>query len=314
MTSRADSAAAETEGFEHHGVFFHSARDLRETVIPVLRTALAAGENVVVAVSDRLGGDLRSALGAAESSAVRFADRTALYDAPGRTVAALHRLARAEPRRVTVIGEPVLPPDDPLELREWHRLDAALVTALSEVPMRLVCLHDGRTTPADVLRSARDTHPVLLTHDGRRTNPDYRAAPPVRGAAHALPPPAGEPRRLDIHGDLPALRREVRALGAEAGLPAPRLGDLVVAVNELTANVLEHGAGKGTITVWSSPGRIVCEVFDECGDLTDPLCGYHPADPLSPRGYGLWITRQVCDFMEVTGGTRGSLVRMYFRV
>ncbi|ASU82336.1 sensor histidine kinase [Nocardiopsis gilva YIM 90087] len=314
MTSRAESATAGTGGFEHHGVFFDSARDLREAVLPVLRTALDASEHVVVAVSERLRDDIRCTLDAAESATVRFADRTALYDAPGRTVAALHRLARAEPRRVTVVGEPVLPPHDPMELREWHRLDSALMTALSDVRMRLLCLHDSRTTPADVLESARSTHPVLLTCGGSRANPDYRSTPLVPDAAHALPPPAGETRRLDIHSDLPSLREEVRDLAAETGLPGPRIGDLVVAVNELSANVLEHGAGKGTVTMWHAAGRMICEVFDECGDLTDPLSGYHPADPLSPRGYGLWITRQVCDFMEISGGSRGSLVRMYFRL
>lgn len=314
MTSRAQSATAGTGGFEHYGVFFDTARDLRAAVLPVLRTALAASEHVVVAVSERLRDDIRSTLGAAESAAVRFTDRTALYDAPGRTVAALHRLARAEPCRVTVVGEPVLPPHDPLELREWHRLDAALMTALPDVRMRLLCLHDGRTVPARVLESARGTHPVLLTGGARRSNPDYHPVPLLPDATLALPPPSGETRRLDIHPDLPSLRDEVRDLATETGLPAPRIGDLVVAVNELSANVLEHGAGKGTITIWSAAGRMICEVFDECGDLTDPFIGYHPADPLSPRGYGLWITRQVCDFMEISGGTRGSLVRMYFRM
>jgi hypothetical protein len=65
--------------------------------------------------------------------------------------------------------------------------------------------------------------------------------------------------------------------------------------------------------VWRRDGWVVCDVFDERGGLTDPLSGYLAADPQGPRGYGLWITRQVADYMQVSGGPDGSLVRLHFR-
>ncbi len=118
--------------------------------------------------------------------------------------------------------------------------------------------------------------------------------------------------RLEIGLSLPRLRGDLTALGEDMGFPPERIDSLVVAVNELAANVLEHGAGKGTVQVWRSPGRWVCDVFDERGGLFDPLAGYRPADTMRPRGYGLWITRQSCDFLEISGSGEGSLVRLHF--
>ncbi|WP_046470013.1 sensor histidine kinase [Allosalinactinospora lopnorensis] len=315
MTSCAESDGTGSEGFEHYGVFVDSTRDLHEIIVSRIRAALAEGDHVTVAVSPRHEETLRSALGGRPDTDLDFTDRAGLYDAPGRTLAALHRLTLARPmRHVTVVGEPVLP-DDPLELREWHRLDSALDSALAGTRLRLLCLHDTRTLPGEIQRIVRRTHPILVARTGVWSSPDYRdpVAFSAPDADRSLPPPSGDVRTVEVRSDLLALREEVSGLAATTGLPPPRIGDLVMAVNELAANVLEHGAGKGTISVWRSSGRIVCDVFDEDGSLTDPLGGYHPADPLSPRGYGLWITRQVCDFMEISGGRHGSLIRMYFR-
>ena len=42
-----------------------------------------------------------------------------------------------------------------------------------------------------------------------------------------------------------ALRAAVAAHGAQAGLPPGRADDLVIAVHELAANAVRHGAGHG---------------------------------------------------------------------
>ncbi|MBB4929465.1 anti-sigma regulatory factor (Ser/Thr protein kinase) [Lipingzhangella halophila] len=315
MTSCAKPDDTGSEGFEHYGVFFDSPHELRELVVPRVRAALTDGGHVTVAVRPLHEETIRSALGG-QSAELDFTSRADLYDAPGRTLAALHRLALAHPtRRVTVVAEPVLPTDAPVGLREWHRLDSVLDSALAGSRMSLLCLHDSRHLPARARGIARSTHPLLVAPNGVRTSPDYLdpatfSAPDV---ARTLPAPTGTVRTLDVHPDLPVLRDEVTALADTTGIPEERAGDLVLAVNELAANVLEHGAGKGTISLWRSAGWIVCDVFDERGSLTDPLSGYRPTDPRDTRGYGLWISRQMCDFMEISGGNHGSLIRMHFR-
>ncbi|RCV49626.1 sensor histidine kinase [Marinitenerispora sediminis] len=316
MTSRAEPKSTGVRTFGHEGMLFASPAELAGVVVPRIRSAEAAGEHVVVALADAHAGLVRAGLGAAAAS-VRFVDRARWYEAPGRTLAALHRLGVAHAdRHVTVVGEPVLPLDEPLALREWHRLDSVLDAALACAPLRVLCVHDARTLPAGVRREVARTHPVLLAGPtGAVASRDYRD-PVLYSAADAgrrLPAPTGRTETLEIVADLTALRERVLGAADRAGLTGDRLGDLVVSVNEMAANVLEHGAGKGWISLWRIPGHLVCDVFDEGGGLTDPLSGYYPTDVLSVRGYGLWITRQVCDFMEISGGPDGSLVRLYFR-
>ncbi|MFC4865232.1 anti-sigma factor RsbA family regulatory protein [Streptomonospora arabica] len=319
MTSRAETAgthADRTGDFQHRGVFFSSAEDLRGRVLPRLRAALDSGDRAVLGVAKPTRAALLAGLPPAGAAAVECVERDELYTAPGRTLATLYGRARTEhPRPVLVVGEPPLPVDDPMRLREWHRLDSVLTRALAGTRLRLLCLHDSRALPARVQHDVRRTHPVLVARGDEHGSPDYVepadfSAPDL---ARLLLAPAGERRSLEIDPDLASLRTAVTELAEKAEVPPERLGDLVLAVNELAANAVEHGRGGGTVTLWRRPGWIVCDVADRGPGLRDPLSGYAPADPLGPRGYGLWITRQVCDFMEITADADGTLVRLHFR-
>ncbi|WP_052809277.1 anti-sigma factor RsbA family regulatory protein [Streptomonospora alba] len=318
MTSRAETAGTGTEetgGFQHRGVFYSSAADLRDRVLPRMRAARRDGDRVVLGVAPETRAALLSGLPAADASHVEPLEAAELYDAPGRTLAALHSRARAEhPRPVLVVGEPPLPSEDPVRLREWHRLDSVLTRALAGTRLRLLCLHDTRTLPERVRRDVRRTHPVLVAEGDEHGSPDYvdPASFSAPDLARPLPAPAGEQRTLEFDADLAALRTAATEAAEKAGVPRKRLGDLVLAVNELAANAVEHGGGAGTLTLGRRPGWLLCDVADRGTGLHDPLLGYHPADPLSPRGYGLWITRQLCDYMEISSGAHGSRIRLHF--
>ncbi|WP_285758630.1 ATP-binding protein [Nocardiopsis ansamitocini] len=313
------SAGPKVEGssFTHDGLLFHSPSELCAAVVPLIRSAAAHGDHIVAVLGAEPAEAVRQVLPDRQHAAVNFVERESFYDAPGRTLAALHRLTLLHPdQRITVIGQPVLPDEIPLELREWQRLDSVLGVALSGARMSLRCVHDANALSGAAIESMYQTHPAMVGPDGPQPNPrcighsDLMA----RTTAEPLSPPEGPVEALEIISDLPTLRDQVVRVATAMGVPKDRAGDLVVAVNEMAANVLEHGAGKGTISLWRPAGRIVCDVFDEGGRLTDPLSGYYPVDSLSVRGYGLWITRQVCDFMEVRGGPGGSIVRLHFKV
>ncbi|TQN27748.1 anti-sigma regulatory factor (Ser/Thr protein kinase) [Haloactinospora alba] len=292
-------------------MFVAGPDELRDVLDPLVRDSAGHGR-VVVAATPRVTEVARSC----RTGQVTVADRSDVYDAPGRALATLRRTAQAEPGvRTTFVGEPPLPTHDPVELHEWHRWESVLADALSGTGMRVVCVHDTAALPASAHRPAQRTHPALLTRHGPRPNPDYEG--PVTTNAADVPGtgPHQQPvRALDIRSDLATIRAGAGEAAAELGLPAGRVEDLTVAVNELTANVLEHGAGKGTVSLYRAGPRLVCDVFDESGGLTDPLAGYRATEAGSTSGYGLWIARQVCDFLEVSGGTHGSRVRAHFRL
>lgn len=330
MTSRAappgcGAAAVDGAAVEHAAVFSGTDAGLCGPVVPRITAGAEGGRRVTVAVGDRVRAALRARLPEHVLVRVDFADRAAYYDAPGRTVGALHRLAvEAQGVGALFVGEPAPPPAAHtgrgpdrahLERDQWRRMEAALDRALAGDRLTVLCLHDTSALDAAALRDGREAHPLLLVRGGMRANPAFRAPEGGPEAAVPAPPPPAEPvLSLDIRPDLPSVREEAVGLAEEAGLPRERQADLMVAVNELAANVLEHGAGKGTVSLWREGGRLVCEVMDGSAELDDPLVGFRPADGLGGRGYGLWITRQVCDFLEVLPGPDGTRMRAHFRL
>ncbi|MGY1822441.1 ATP-binding protein [Geodermatophilus sp. SYSU D00079] len=104
--------------------------------------------------------------------------------------------------------------------------------------------------------AARGAVPPPPPGDGGRTVPSDAAGPPVPRLPMTGPPPAGTDRgdgapavpgrisgrwRFPAAGSsIPALRRRVRALFAEAGLDEERAYDLVLAACEAATNAVEH--------------------------------------------------------------------------
>jgi anti-sigma regulatory factor (Ser/Thr protein kinase) len=148
--------------------------------------------------------------------------------------------------------------------------------------------------------------------------------------------PAGEPGVpvLDLAfdpGTLDALRAGVKAQACAAGLPEARAQDVVLAVHELAANAVSHGAGAGRLRIWKLAGALHCQVEDG-----EPLASVHPPDlpdhvnsseagdaaeasgqtseqrlP-SRAGHGLWLVRRVADRMRILSGARGTRATVAF--
>jgi anti-sigma regulatory factor (Ser/Thr protein kinase) len=123
--------------------------------------------------------------------------------------------------------------------------------------------------------------------------------------------------RLDLDqafdsGTLYALRAAVQAHAIESGLPESRTDDLVIAVHELAANAVRHGAGAGRLRMWERDGALHCEVSDS--GVADEAAG--PDGNTADRwpflqGHGLWLVRLVADQISVfsgPGGTRATVV------
>ncbi len=120
---------------------------------------------------------------------------------------------------------------------------------------------------------------------------------------------AGEPGApvLDLafdSGTLGVLRAGVKAHACAAGLPEDRAEDVVLAVHELAANAVRHGAGVGRLRIWKLAGSLRCQVEDG-----EPAAGHQ----LPTRaGHGLWLVRQVADRVRVRSGVRGTRATIAF--
>jgi anti-sigma regulatory factor (Ser/Thr protein kinase) len=116
------------------------------------------------------------------------------------------------------------------------------------------------------------------------------------------------------------LRAAVLAHAAAAGMPQHRATDVMLAVHELAANAVRHGAGAGWLRMQAGSGAMRAQVSDAgpanlnghtgTGDQEAGGADWWPRQP----GHGLWLVRQVTDQMSVLCGQGGSLVTAVFNL
>jgi anti-sigma regulatory factor (Ser/Thr protein kinase) len=105
---------------------------------------------------------------------------------------------------------------------------------------------------------------------------------PAAGVGRAAPASA-QALLLDQEfdsGTLYALRAAVQAHAGQAGLSEDRTGEVVLAIHELAANAIAHGAGHGRLRMWERAGALSCEIVD-----AGPGGAGRPTGP-SPGGAG----------------------------
>ena len=118
-------------------------------------------------------------------------------------------------------------------------------------------------------------------------------------------------------GTLYALRAAVQAHASRVGLSEDRAGEVVLAVHELAANAIAHGAGHGRLRMWDQAGALSCEIVDG-----GPASSSGPADADGPAsaddppavtdpwpaadGHGLWLVQLVADELDLRSGPRGT--------
>jgi anti-sigma regulatory factor (Ser/Thr protein kinase) len=172
---------------------------------------------------------------------------------------------------------------------------------------------------------------------------------PAAGVGRAAPASA-QALLLDQEfdsGTLYALRAAVQAHAGRAGLSEDRVGEMVLAVHELAANAIAHGAGHGRLRMWERAGALSCEIVDAgpsgagrptgpspgsagrptgsspggAGRPTRPFPGgadrptgpSEAADPWpAADGHGLWLVQQVADQLDLRSGPRGTRAVVIF--
>ncbi|MER7110068.1 ATP-binding protein [Streptomyces sp. NPDC000229] len=126
------------------------------------------------------------------------------------------------------------------------------------------------------------------------------------------PPGIGEElllRRRFGGADIPRLRVLVEGCAALSGLPEPRRGDFVVAVDAVAGNVVQHAGGYGVLVLARTPEELECRVTDRGPGFTeDVIPDLAPGLNGACRGRGLWLTRLITDRLTIARGPVGSTV------
>jgi len=156
------------------------------------------------------------------------------------------------------------------------------------------------------------THPSLWSHDGAVANPDFRKPRDVLAShpAPALAPLRDPDQQMDFDGgDLRTLRRFVTHHGTLHGLDGAEALELAQAANEVAANSVEHGGGRGRLAIWHEPGELIWEIRDSGKLDLGQLFGLATPKPNDRRGRGLWMARRFVDDLYIWQDSTGTAVR-----
>ena len=313
-----DGEASEgVEGFVHQALIYRSHHEFLDFAVPFVQDAARSGEPALVAVKERNLEGMRAALGGPLPDVTLvsverwYGTSAGTREKFGRWVAEhtdgghKHR-RRINGRRVRVIAEPPWAVGHEARVRDWARHESVLNVAFAEHPVTFVCTYDARALPPEIVRDARSTHPEIVDAGGSERSEQYED--PVefcRRLNTSVRHPAGDPETELTFGlaDLPAMRRIIRSLAIEAGLPNARADELVLAVHEIATNAVVHGRSPATLRVWRADRELVFEVSD-CGEgIKDALAGQLTPAAAGLGGRGLWLTRLLSDAVEIRNGT-----------
>jgi anti-sigma regulatory factor (Ser/Thr protein kinase) len=313
--STADLTALPDERFRHEALLYAGENQFVEGCTSFVRAGLEAGEpTLVVALAHKLE-QLREALGA-DAELVQFGDMSVIGQNPARIIPAWQDFVdeNAEPGvRLRGIGEPIFPARDLHELVECERHEALLNLAFAGADrFWLMCPYDTEALPAPVIAEAKRNHPFVARGEHRELSADYLGAEAIsQPFAAELPDPPVEAAELRFeNGGLHGVRRFVAEHALAAGLGRSKAHDLVIAVNEIATNSLEHGGGSGALRLWRDGRRFVSEVRD-AGRLEDPLVDRRLPRPGDHAGRGLWLANQLCDLVQVRSFPGELVVRLH---
>ena len=301
--------------FHHEAVFYATDDEYVAGTVPEIRWTVGQGGAVLVAVGDAKRRLLGEALGA-EAEQARFVDMEALGRNPGCIIPAWREfLNDSGPEPVLGIGEPAWPGRSDAELVECSRHESLLNLAFDGGrPWRLLCPYDTGALAAGVVAEARRNHPYVRDHGSSDASGEYGGRQAILEREDDLPEPPRQPLELGFTaGDLPLVRHFTSERARSAGLRSDRVPDLVLAIDELVANSLRHGGGRGLLRMWEQDATFLCEVVD-AGHIVDPLAGRGRRDLAGTNGRGLWIVNHLCDLVQVRSTPRGTVVRVHMRL
>ena len=151
-------------------------------------------------------------------------------------------------------------------------------------------------------------------------------APPVPGVSIVARAQPAVDQSFD--GDsLYAVRATVAAHASEAGIQESRVRNVVLAVHELAANAVRHGAGQGRMRLWITGDGIRCEMTD-AGAPSAGANGDGDGQDIRSRdaasagaelwpvehGHGLWLVREIADQFSLESGPSGTVAVVSFHV
>jgi anti-sigma regulatory factor (Ser/Thr protein kinase) len=303
------------DAFRHEALLYAGEEEFLARTVPFIRDAVAAGEPILVAVSNERADAIKAQLNG-EAERVRFLDMPNVGKNPARIMPAWRDFVAEHADssvRLRGIGEPIWRGRSSAELVECGHHESLLNLAFADARgFWLLCPYDIDTLAADVVVDAKRNHPYVANGHVSHLSRGYRDPEVAPGPFDGeLPPPETETDVLPFRKDtLRDVRTFVAGRAQRAGLAKDRVDELVLSISELAANSIVHAGGRGTLCVWQEADELLCEVRDT-GRLQYPLLGRERPAPDQASGRGLWLVNQLCDLVQMRSRGSGTVVRVH---
>ena len=306
-----------TGQFAHVAALYASDEQLRDLLLPYLDEGLRRGENIFAVVSDNARRVLQDALGDA-ADRVQWGGGSVSYDHLGQMFEGFAGYLAQQYRAgvpTRLIGE-FDSDSSPDRVSQYLRYEAMANEVYAPYGYPVVCLWDQRRYPTGVLAQVRAVHPQLLNTNAPITNAEYRTPVDYLTGEQRLPAETPPDPDLVMHlhsaDDLGVLRRRLRSWGATCGLDEQDVDDIVIAVDEIATNALEHGQPPARVRGWTDSEALIIQVADQGRTSIPATTGYHRPGTDALRGRGVWIARQLADVLTTHTGPTGTAVTMRF--
>jgi anti-sigma regulatory factor (Ser/Thr protein kinase) len=299
--------------FSHEAFFYADDDEFLAGALPFAEAGLEAGDSILVVLPRSTGELLRGELDG-EAERIHFAEMEEVGRNPARLIPVWRDFLEENAnvgRGVRGIGEPIWDGRSDAEVDECQRHESLLNLAFDSGPAwSLMCPYDSVRLDERVLEEALCSHPLVSRPDCVAKSSFY-AEPQARDPfAGRLPPPAVPVAEISFTAQkLSEVRRFAAEQARSIGLEPTRVEDLVLAVNELATNSLQHSRGPGSLRIWREAAAIACEVDSE-DRIDQPFAGRERPHPTQLRGRGLWLVNQLCDLVQIRSGGSGSVVRL----
>lgn len=298
----------------HRALIDGTDQEFIDVALPFVRYGIESGDPTLVVVQEGNVRNLREALGDFDGATLLPVSQW--YETSARTRDKFRRWAvehlnggnedrRPTGNRVRLVGEPPWAVGNEARVRDWARHESVINVAFDGLPVSFICPYDARALPDQILEHAASTHPEVIADDRASRSVSYQDP---REFCRRLDAAVRAPRGSTVAefdfalGDLPVVRRIAESAAAGAGLSAARVGEIVLAVNEIATNAVIHGRSPVTLRIWTRSDEIVFEVTDAGEGIGDALAGQLRPAPEDLGGRGLWLTRLLSDALEIRNG------------
>ncbi len=303
------------ENFRHDAAVYSDDDEFLAMAVPFVSDGVDRGEPVLVTTTPANIDLLHDALGT-RASAFDHAETAYFGRRPPERATEFFRYWQRKAtsvgcRNVRVLAEPLWAGRTESDVRAWRRMEAGLNVVLADTNVWMICPYDTRVVSEEGIAHALKTHPADVRGTESIPSPDYVDPVEYANACDAVPLPdrPATAAVLPLRGDLNALRRFIVGRATDLGLSEERAAMLTVAVGETLAFLRDDGH----VALWLRDGAVVCELSGASGTALDPFAGFRPPEVRAPTelGDGLWITRQICEALDVRVGHGTTVFRLH---